>query len=899
MSSPKPAETVVAFHAGSLLAACGSQEAAYDGDDAARSLLSLAGDSALVCFEADRLAALLSRPEVLPLARSALGRLRDLQALALIWLPTEPDHSLAALAGPGDDEGAAPPDALAQTVRVWERVQEAVAAAPPELLAVLGPLLAQDPTFAWLPWPAGAGETMGLVQVGKLLPPRPPQRKRDGSRETLSGDLRELSADLLSPGGAVEDAHPAYEHRSGQVEMAREVADALAEERFLLVEAGTGVGKSLAYLIPAILWATRNGEPVVVSTNTKNLQTQLMESDLPLLRRALGVPFEAALLKGRGNYTCVRRLLSAAVDAANSLLREERLAAAYLLSWLCHAPTGDLEDLPPQALEMLGGLGRLVGRVRAHGDACAGRACSHNDRCPVELARATARRADIIVSNHALTFADAKTTVFPRYSRLIFDEAHNVESAATEGLAQECSNVAFGQLSRQLTGEPFSLLEGLERRLSVMTPGPDVAAAREALAAVPGALEPLLSALGVFGDTLHDFCYLAATDRRAEEGRTALRLNSRVREMPEWQEVALLGAQACSAGAEMLGALGDCVAQLAEVTKAAQPGAEGLDADAYAVKTQWEEALGALASVLQAEGDSSEYVTWAETWRSSRGPAWSLRAAPVDIGPVLAEALLDHKAAVVFTSATLTVDGEFRYFRQRLGLDEYREKLVELAAPSPFDLTEQLLLCVPADMPDPAEGGFNEAVIDALRRICEVTEGGTLALFTARSRMQQAYQRLEPDLRALDLTPLCQGLSGPRWALLERLRRDDRAVLFGLKSFWEGVDVPGDALRCVVICKLPFAVPTDPIIEARQEDAARRGLNPMQDYYIPEAVIGFKQGFGRLIRATTDTGVVFVLDRRVLTKLYGRRFFRSIQRCELSRAPLDECLDQARGWLGR
>jgi Rad3-related DNA helicase len=321
-----------------------------------------------------------------------------------------------------------------------------------------------------------------------------------------------------------------------------------------------------------------------------------------------------------------------------------------------------------------------------------------------------------------------------------------------------------------------------------------------------------------------------------------------------------------------------------------------LDADAESVRVRVATGLEALAAILEPER-SQGYVTWSEAWHTRSGNSWCLKAAPIDVSEVLDDALLSHKEAVVFTSATLTVEGAFAYYRQRTGLNQHADKLIEMMVPSPFDLTQQLLLCVPSDMPEPSQPGYDMAVVDALGQICEVTRGGTLVLFTARSRMQQAYAALKERLEEQGLTALCQDLSGPRWALLERLKLDPAAVLFGLKSFWEGVDVPGDALRCVVIAKLPFGVPSDPILQAREEHVRAHGLNPIDDYYLPEAILAFKQGFGRLIRSASDTGVVFVLDRRILTRPYGRRFFRSIQRCELSREPLATCLRQAAGWL--
>jgi Rad3-related DNA helicase len=679
--------------------------------------------------------------------------------------------------------------------------------------------------------------------------------------------------------------------------MARRVAEVLQEEGFLLAEAGTGIGKSLAYLVPAALWSRRELAPVVISTNTRNLQAQLMEKDLPLLMQALPFPFEAALLKGRGNYPCVRTLVSACTDAAGSLFRSERLAAAFLISWLVQTPGGDLEELESAAFDEMEALPTLLGRVRSQGDACAGALCSYKDCCPVDLARARAREADLIVVNHALMLAESKSPVLPEYSRLVVDEAHNLEAVATDALALEFSSAGAAQLLRALVGGPGNLADLLRRRLADMPHDPLHELVARLLEGLAQKVEALHHATDAMGGLLYDFTF-DHNEGRGEADRATLRLTDAVRETEEWAEVAQAGVAALSDGLALHTVMVELTRSLKELCKGARPGVEGLDADAEAVRLRVSTSMEALATILQPE-NTQGYVTWSEAWRTRGVESWCLRAAPIDVSRVLDEALLAHKDAMVFTSATLTVDGAFSYYRQRTGLNQHADKLAEMMAPSPFDLTEQLLLCVPSDMPDPSQAGYNEAVVEALGQICEVTGGGTLALFTARSRMQQAFAALKDKLADEGMTPLCQDLSGPRWELLERLKADPTAVLFGLKSFWEGVDVPGDALRCVVIAKLPFGVPSDPIIQARQEHARTQGLNPMEDYYLPEAILAFKQGFGRLIRTVTDTGVVFVLDRRIITRGYGRRFFRSIQRCELSRESLAQCLAQAAGWLGR
>jgi Rad3-related DNA helicase len=868
--------------------------------------LDLAEGSRLITYRAHNLSLVLSQPEILPRSRPLLGSLQDLFQGALLAVADAPGFELPVLAeylGLGDAEPgpellAALPEALAKRFAQLPR--------PAHLL--LAYVLGETERLDYLGWPSFAPEELRspMALVEKLAP-------RGGGRKRLDPEpagrpLPDLSRELLSPGGLVAQAHPDYEQRPAQIDMAGAVAETFQDSGLLLVEAGTGVGKSLAYLVPAILWARETGKPVLVSTNTRNLQDQLIAQELPLLAAAMPVSFQAALLKGRRNYPCLRTMSWLLSDAAGSLFWSERLAMAFLIAWLARSPAGDLESVAPEALEELDALPGLVQRVRSQADACSGPGCPCRAGCRVEQARNQARAADIIVVNHALALEEAKFPFLPEVSHVLFDEAHNLEAAATENLAQEVSSPLLASFLSALGGEgrALGLVETLGRRLQ---PHEGVAGVRKALLLLPDLSDPaaaLREGGDMLGRELAQLCQQVGgrqrggrTDRGGQVDRGSVRLTRQVRDDDAFVPVVEAVRRFEDAGSDLLAALERLEGAAGEIEESAQAELQGLAGDVAAVSSRLREMLEATSIVLDSAGDEERYVTWAEAWERQGRAGWSLRAAPVDVGPLLRELFYDRKEAVAFTSATLSIAGEFRYFRQRLGLEDSKHELREASYPSPFNLSEQLLLCIPRDFPDPRQPGFDDAVTAALGDICEVARGGTLALFTSRARMEAAYEELEGRLADSGLRPLCQEVSGPRWWLLDQLRQADNVVLFGLKSFWEGVDVPGSALRCVVLCKLPFAVPDDPIVAARMESISRDGRDPWTEYYHPEAILGFKQGFGRLIRRKTDHGVVFVLDPRLLTKDYGKRFFRSIQRCGLVREGLSTCLDEARAWLAR
>lgn len=870
-------------------------------------LLSLASDldaDRVMVYDARLTGALLSRASIADATSPLRTRIRDAMAGALLVCPALRDFSLPAVArelGVADEDTPAvishPVEGAVLCRRVVQALRERLARIPPPVFALVRELVGPDEDLAWLQWEAVEAPSLQAAALEMLLasrPVAPPARRRE--RMALEAPLPGVAAGLLGEGGPVASALERYEHRPGQIEMSEAVGAALEGGEVLMVEAGTGVGKSLAYLVPSILWARAHAQPVVVSTNTKNLQEQLIEKDLPLLRRSLGIEFEAALLKGRTNYVCVRRFVSLVREAMMSLMADDRRAAAYLVSWFAASESADLDMIPAEAKAAFPGLGRMIERVRSDRASCLGRGCEHSGRCPLRVARAIARNADVVVSNHALTLADTQFDVLPEAGRVIFDEAHNLESVATDQLGYEVSNFSFRDLRRTVAGGSRNrgFADSLARRLPETSDekAAEIADARSRLEAGTDALEAAGEALGA---AVIDLC--VALDHEAGAGRARIRLVGDVYATGEWQRV----SEAVEDVRMVLSATEDALGEIAEaLAEGAERGSAESDLamEAAGARVQMTELLAALGTVADDEPGAG-YVLWAETVRMRWGDLWRLAAAPIDVGPALQRAVYDRREAVIMTSATLTVDGSFAYMKQRLGLDGAETVPRELVVQSPFHYQEQLLMCVPYDIPTRGEEGRNEALAEALLDIAEVAGGGILLLFTSRSQMDHIFERIRGRLVDLELSPICQYESGPRTWLLQQLRERDNTVLFGLKSFWEGVDVPGQALRCVVITKLPFQVPTDPIVQSRCELAAKRQAEGGTDYYIPETILGFKQGIGRLVRSAIDQGVVFVLDNRLITRRYGQRFFASIPDCRKMVGSFHECLSEAERWLKR
>jgi ATP-dependent DNA helicase DinG len=616
---------------------------------------------------------------------------------------------------------------------------------------------------------------------------------------------------LLGPQGPLARVLPGFEHRGSQVEMAVAVADAFRAGGQLLVEAGTGTGKTLAYLIPAVL----SGQKVVISTGTKNLQEQLFYKDIPLLRRALGIRFKATVMKGRSNYLCRSRYDQFAPQPTFRFF-EEAEHWETLVQWASLTKTGDRAEIPgfPDGLE-------FWNRLSAKSENCVGKECRDFERCWVTLLRQRAAESDLVIVNHHLLFADLLVRegsygqVLPDYDYLVIDEAHQIEDVATQYFGVGVNSFQIEELVR------------------------DVEAAWEARE-FPRARRQELAALRQAARNFFE-AYRSGSERYRIGGEAEPASRRAL------YQVLLRELQRMAAGIKALPKPDEV--SLALLRRSA--------------------ALGADLSCI-VEASDPDAVSWCE----QRERSVALRSSPIDVSELARRHLLERKAAVVLTSATLAVDSSFTYLRQRLGLSPRTEK----ALASPFHYSRQAVLYVPRHLPDPRHPAFVEKVTEEVLALTAASRGRAFLLFTSFANLHGVRERLRGKL---DFPLLVQG-ERSRSELLDLFRATPSAVLLATSSFWQGVDVAGEQLSLVVIDKLPFASPSDPLISARIEWMERRGGSAFNDYQVPMAILTLKQGLGRLIRTATDRGALAVLDSRLLRMGYGERFLKSLPPCPLT-----------------
>ncbi len=778
------------------------------------------------------------------------------------------------------------------------------------LLDLPASLIAEIVRLAWpLQWSATWVFQEALEEVqrqGKTPPPRResptppllPERLPEAQPEIEPGtpilDPDEVAA-LLEPGGLFARRFRGYEYRSQQVEMARAVAQALGESRHLMVEAGTGTGKSIAYLLPAALFTTQYNARVVVSTHTKNLQDQLLQKDLPAVREALGLSEEqlrAVVLKGRANYLCPRRLAFMQREGPRDI--NELRVLAKVLVWLHQGGTGvrDELNLRGPAEEAVWSL------LNADDEGCSAAVC--RDRmggvCPLHRARTAAEAAHIVIVNHALLLADVLIgqRVIPDYRYLIVDEAHHLEGALTNALTQRVTERDWQRLFRELGGPRHETL-GRLLVLAQETFSEDYDALREQVEQIADwafqfqeQVKAVFRALALFLEDLRE-------GRPVGSYGQQVRITDAVRHHPLWSEVEIPWDDARRTFDHLLTALADTERLLSTWDHFLRNFLDGLAAGEAldligryrTLVRRLSEAYRLMDGILMEP--NPDLVYWVSLRAEGRWLA--LNAAPLHVGPLMREHIWYAKDAVVLTSATLSTGGDFDYLRQRL----YAEDVDELALGSPFDYESAALLYLVNDIPEPNNyPAYQRAVEEGLIRLARATGGRLMALFTSYAQLDRTARAIAPSLAEDEIVVFAQGSGASPRMLLESFRSAERAVLLGTRAFWEGVDIPGEDLSALVIVKLPFAVPSDPLVEARAETFE----DPFYQYQVPEAILTFRQGFGRLIRTRSDRGIVAIFDRRVLSKRYGRLFLEALPPCTIRQGSLRDLPRVAARWLG-
>jgi ATP-dependent DNA helicase DinG len=693
----------------------------------------------------------------------------------------------------------------------------------------------------------------------------------------------------LSPGEKISQKLYQYEHRPQQVEMMKAVIDAFNQDEIGIIEAGTGTGKTLAYLLPTIYWSTINKQRVAISTNTINLQEQLLYKDIPFLRQVLPQKFKAVLVKGRGNYACLRKINALQKDFNLFSDEDDSQLLQDIIKWSSKTGDGSISDLsfiPP---------GDTWEQVKSETDLCLRSKCPYFKQCFVNRARREISQADVLIVNHHLLFSDlalrrqlgpdSELSILPAYQRLILDEAHNLEDVVTSHFGSHITRIGLSRMLSRLyhlkKGEK-GLLPIIKLKLFQLRNNISESSLTEIINLIDSQLIPqvkiTIQAAEIAFDKIAEFLSSQHIEKDAPEFK--LRITPEIQKHPDWQ--LLVEQEVKELKAELHGLISNLEhlsKSLGRLKKEVKEEIEDQILQVKAMAGRFRE-ISALISSIFAPHEEGE-IKWILSGGEKKPRKIELLTSPLIVADEMIEQVFYPYSTVILTSATLTIGGSFDFIKARLGLDKLKaERLIELVLPSPFDYEKQAIIAIPSDVPQPRSQLFEEELPGLLLKTISISQGRAFVLFTSFALLNSCFRKLEESLRLMGITALKQGNEG-RHRLLERFKKDISSVLFATDSFWEGVDVEGEALQCVILTKLPFKVPNDPVLEARMEYIEKQGGNPFMELAVPLAVIKFKQGLGRLIRRKTDRGAIVILDKRIKEKNYGKAFLHSLPKANL------------------
>ena len=824
------------------------------------------------------------------------GPVFDTLDLSRILRPSAASHSLGWLVEEMGIVNDSPHRALADaeaTAQVFLKFWDMILSLDPATLAMIRSLSDRAPRD----WRAGpifelAAQQKGIASDGperviqrlteRLGRPSVESETRQRKLPTTQDGTVAIEAAFESHGGLVKALGDSYEPRAQQLEMAQAVAQIQETDRTLLLEAPPGTGKSLGYLIPAIWRAEAAEEQVVVATSTRGLQEQLATKDVPIALRALGLTppeVRVAVLKGRGNYLCMTRLLSRLGNL--EVTPGEAAFYARLMVWLESTESGDLGELPMGEQEAARWSTLSAGSEERHGNC----AYEREGLCFIGRARRAAQAAHLVITNHALLLADSSSggNVLDEIPHVILDEAHNLEREATDHYSR---SVSHGEVNELLNSLGADSEDGRPRLVAAAfgSASPPTGATAQTMEAAGAEVSAAArSAAGRANQLFTAVGSIAAESRSDRGGDSQVRLIQRVRETDEWREA----AKAWQDLDATLASVADLVDSRLRSALQTQQGRQGPSTDVDDVIRRIADVRARLMSVMR-DVNPDDDITWLETPRDHRG-SLSLHWAPMSVAPYLATGPFVDRKSIVLSSATLTTDDSFAFITDRLGLEEPETLQVRLTL-GPEDAAAAML---PADVPDPNNNAYGKAVQQAVVDVATATGGGVLALFTSHASLRQTYTKVSSDLRERGISVLGQGIDGAPDRLTEIARLRKGIVILGAAAFWEGVDLPGDALKALIVTRLPFDVPSDPIIAARGETYE----NAFSEFQIPRSLLRFKQGVGRLLRSTKDQGVIIVLDSRVLNRAYGAAFIDALPTSNVQTPTLDRLGNEVQDWF--